>query len=467
MIKKTFLASMLVMLSVVVFAQPKAKYVFYFIGDGMGVNQVNATETYLGALKGVIGVEPICFASFPNSALVNTQSATNGVTDSAAGGTALATGNKTKNGAIGTLKDQTTPVKSIAEAARDAGAAVGVSTTVSIDHATPAAFYAHVKDRNMYHEIGVQLTKSNFDFFAASDFLEPVKDNENLYELSEKAGYTIARGLADYKAKEATSERMILFQTEEASKKDKSCLPYALDRSDDDLTLKQIAESGIDFLMDKKKDGFFFMLEGGRIDWSCHSNDAAPMIAEVIDMDEAVKVAYEFYKQHPDETLIVITADHETGGLVLGRGPYELHLDVLQNQRQTVGTFTKMVDELRKEKGDNLQWEDVKALLTKGFGFWDKVKLSDKQTARLQKVFDKMKAGNSKDTKSMYARQDELANTAKDILAEIALVGWQSGGHSNGYVPVFAIGAGAEQFHGRMDNTMIPKIIAKSAGWNL
>ena len=244
-------------------------------------------------------------------------------------------------------------------------------------------------------------------------------------------------------------------------------LPYALDRSDDDLTLKQIAESGIDFLMDKKKDGFFFMLEGGRIDWSCHSNDAAPMIAEVIDMDEAVKVAYEFYKQHPDETLIVITADHETGGLVLGRGPYELHLDVLQNQRQTVGTFTKMVDELRKEKGDNLQWEDVKALLTKGFGFWDKVKLSDKQTARLQKVFDKMKAGDSKDTKSMYARQDELANTAKDILAEIALVGWQSGGHSNGYVPVFAIGAGAEQFHGRMDNTMIPKIIAKSAGWNL
>ena len=209
------------------------------------------------------------------------------------------------------------------------------------------------------------------------------------------------------------------------------------------------------------------MLEGGRIDWSCHSNDAAPMIAEVIDMDEAVKVAYEFYKQHPDETLIVITADHETGGLVLGRGPYELHLDVLQNQRQTVGTFTKMVDELRKEKGDNLQWEDVKALLTKGFGFWDKVKLSDKQTARLQKVFDKMKAGNSKDTKSMYARQDELANTAKDILAEIALVGWQSGGHSNGYVPVFAIGAGAEQFHGRMDNTMIPKIIAKSTGWNL
>ena len=102
MIKKTFLASMLVMLSVVVFAQPKAKYVFYFIGDGMGVNQVNATETYLGALKGVIGVEPICFASFPNAALVNTQSATNGVTDSAAGGTALATGNKTKHGAIGT-----------------------------------------------------------------------------------------------------------------------------------------------------------------------------------------------------------------------------------------------------------------------------------------------------------------------------------------------------------------------------
>ena len=120
----------LFLLALAVMAEGKAKYVFYFIGDGMGVNQVNAAETYLGALDGRIGITPLCFPSFPFSAFVNTQSATNGVTDSAAAGTALATGNKTKNGALGVLKDLTTPVNSIAQWAHDAGAAVGITTSV-------------------------------------------------------------------------------------------------------------------------------------------------------------------------------------------------------------------------------------------------------------------------------------------------------------------------------------------------
>ena len=135
--KKRFITTLtFAFVGIMMFAQPKAKYVFYFIGDGMGVNQVNAAETYLGALQGKIGIVPLCFPSFPNSALVNTQSGTNGVTDSAAGGTALASGNKTHNGTLGMLKDLTTNVKSIAEEARDEGYAVGISTTVSVDHAT-------------------------------------------------------------------------------------------------------------------------------------------------------------------------------------------------------------------------------------------------------------------------------------------------------------------------------------------
>ena len=144
----------LFLLALVAMAEGKAKYVFYFIGDGMGVNQVNAAETYLGAREGRIGITPLCFPSFPYSAMVNTQSATNGVTDSAAGGTALATGHKTKNGALGVLKDLTTPVYSIAQWAHDAGAAVGITTSVSVDHATPAAFYAHVGKRGETYKIG-------------------------------------------------------------------------------------------------------------------------------------------------------------------------------------------------------------------------------------------------------------------------------------------------------------------------
>ena len=147
-------------MALVVMAEGKAKYVFYFIGDGMGVNQVNGTETYMAAVEGRIGTSPLCFAQFPYVGLVTTYSGTNGVTDSAAGGTALATGNKTKNGALGIKSDLTTRINSIAALAKSEGKAVGVTTSVSVDHATPASFYAHVKDRNMYHQIGKDLIES-------------------------------------------------------------------------------------------------------------------------------------------------------------------------------------------------------------------------------------------------------------------------------------------------------------------
>ncbi|MGN1260819.1 MAG: alkaline phosphatase, partial [Alloprevotella sp.] len=300
-------------------AQGRAKYVFYFIGDGMGVNQVNAAETYLGALEGRIGIHELCFPSFPYSAFVNTQSATNGVTDSAAGGTALASGNKTKNGALGVLKDQTTPITCLADWARHAGAAVGIATSVSVDHATPAAFYAHVGSRGEAYTIGQQLIESGNDFFAGSDFVSPKNPAEggpDLYQQAADKGYIIARGYKDYQKKAKKADRMILLQSEAASKVDASSIPYALDRTKTDLTLPDITRAAINFLTKKQdsKDGFFLMVEGGKIDWTCHANDPA-FIPELIDMDNAVKVAYEFYQQHPDETLIVVTADHETGGL--------------------------------------------------------------------------------------------------------------------------------------------------------
>ena len=168
-------------------AQNAPKYVFYFIGDGMGVNQVNAAETFGAAIEGTIGIKPLTFPSFPHVALVNTQSASHGITDSAAGGTALATGRKTYNNAIGVLTDSITPVTSVAVWAKEAGAAVGIATSVSVDHATPACFYAHQKHRKMYAEIGRELVASNFDFFAGSDFLKPAPLHEgeaNLYDSS-------------------------------------------------------------------------------------------------------------------------------------------------------------------------------------------------------------------------------------------------------------------------------------------
>ncbi len=450
-------------------AEKRAKYVFYFIGDGMGVNQVNAAETYLGALEGRIGVKELCFPSFPYVGLVNTQSGSNGVTDSAAGGTALATGEKSHNGSLGVLVDQVTPATSIAQWAKDYGAAVGVTTSVTVDHATPGAFYAHVASRKEYYKIGQQLIASDYDFFAGSDFTEAADPDggPDLYRQAEEAGYFVAKGYDDCMSHTGIADKVILLQSDEANKAYHWSIPYAIDRTDGDLSLSDITSAAISFLSKKQseKDGFFLMVEGGKIDWACHPNETATFIHELIDMDEAVKVAFDFYRKHPDETLIVITADHETGGFVMGRGRYELHLDRLQYTKMSIERLGRELHKMHDEYGENYTLDVVKSYLTENFGFWDKVELSQEQTARIETAFDNIMAGKGEETETLYQKDDELASTVKMILNEVSDISWASGGHSNGYVPVFAVGVGAEQFTGRIDNTEIPKRMAKAAKW--
>ena len=457
-------------MALVVMAEGKAKYVFYFIGDGMGVNQVNGTETYMAAVEGRIGTSPLCFAQFPYVGLVTTYSGTNGVTDSAAGGTALATGNKTKNGALGIKSDLTTRINSIAALAKSEGKAVGVTTSVSVDHATPASFYAHVKDRNMYHQIGKDLIAAGFDFYAGSDFLQPenneLSGNKDLYTQCREAGYTIARGYADYRKKAKKADKMLLLQTETANKADRTSIPYAIDRQKNDLTLQDITRAAIHFLSQKDTDGFFLMVEGGKIDWACHANDAATVFNEVKDMDNAIKVAYEFYKKHPKETLIVVTADHETGGIVLGTGKYALNLKALQHQKHSADGLSKRISELRKSKGNKVTWEDMKTFLGEEMGFWKQFPISWEQEKKLRDEFEKSFIKNKVVfAESMYSKSEPMAACAKEVMDEISMVGWVSGGHSAGFVPVFAIGAGSHLFSEKIDNTEIPKRIAKAAGY--
>lgn len=348
----------------------QAKYVFYFIGDGMGVNQVNGAEMYLAEQEGRIGVKPLLFTTFPAGTMATTFSATNSVTDSSAAGTALATGEKTYNGAV-SMDDDKNVLSTVAERAKKAGRKVGIATSVSVDHATPAAFYAHQPNRSRYYEIALDLPKAGFDFYAGSGFLKPTttadkKEAPNVFPIIEEAGYTIARGLDEYKEKAADAKKMILIQKEGA---EPSCLPYAIDHEEGDLTLPEITESAVTFLSKGNKKGFFLMVEGGKIDWACHSNDPVTVFEEVIDLDNAVRVAYEFYKKHPKETLIVVTADHETGGMGLGIGKYELHLKSLLNQKQSQDLLSKAITDLRKDKAGKASWNEIKDLLTEKMGF--------------------------------------------------------------------------------------------------
>jgi alkaline phosphatase len=339
---------------------------------------------------------------------------------------------------------------------------------VAISHATPASFYGHQPSRNMYYELGQDLCKSGFDFFAGSDFHRPnTKDGESsLREQAKAAGYTILTGgYKEYEKKGKKADKLIMLQSDYQNEKlGSDHLPYALDQDKNDLTLEQICRAGINYLMSKQTDGFFFQLEGGMIDYACHRNDIGNAINEVLDMDKAIKVAYEFYQQHPDETIIVITADHETGGLVMGTGPYELHTDLLRFQHKSIDELKWMLGDQYKKNPKKFNWTVVEKVLKEQMGFGAGITLNEKQQQRIQHRWEAIENAIAENNK-VQDRINDLGETAKHILSEVAMISWASGGHSNGYVPVYAIGPGTEVFQGRIDNIEIAPAMAKIAGY--
>ena len=399
-VKMIAAAALLVMAVSCTQQEKQAKYVFYFIGDGMGFTHVAAAEAYLAQERGVIGMDPLSFTQFPVLGEATSFSFSNIITDSSAAGTALSTGEKTINGMLAIAPDSTTHQKSIAYKIHDAGYSVGVMSTTPINHATPAAFFGHNIKRGNYYEIGKELPATGFEFFAGGGLYHPKGkegDQEvSLWDMITEGGYTLAYGYEDFQAKK-DAEHIVLIQAEGSEE----CCPYALGRPEGALTLSQIVESAISVL-ERNPKGFFLMAEGGLIDWTAHSQDLAGTIFETLDFSEAIAVAVAFYEKHPDETLIVVTADHETGGLALGRKGYTYDLTVI-----------------------------------------DKVNNASAPTD----VEKYMNDPQSIDSINVQAR-----------------IGWTTYSHSGGPVPVWAIGVGSQQFAARQDNTDIPKKICAAMG---
>lgn len=328
--KKFSLLTLILLLPLVASAQQKAKYVFYFIGDGMGFNHVSLTEYWLGYTQDVFDSRPLSFSAFPVLGWAVTHSESNLITDSAAAGTALSTGSKTKNGMLATGPDSTA-LESISYKIHDAGYKVGISSTVGINHATPAAFYGHNVNRGNYYEIASEIPASEFEFFAGGGAIESTGDDEDrvsVYEAIEKGGYVIAEGIDDFAARKDGAEKMMLLQKDGRLRTE---LPYAIDMKENDMTQADLVRASIDFLYEEDGEGFFVMSEGGRIDWASHGNDTKAVILETLSLSDAVAEAIRFYNEHPDETLIVVTADHETGGLTLSwEKGYNLYFDKLE-----------------------------------------------------------------------------------------------------------------------------------------
>ena len=217
--------------------------------------------------------------------------------------------------------------------------------------------------------------------------------------------------------------------------------------------------------LSQKGNGFFLMIEGSKIDWAGHSRDGATNFREIKDLEESVKLAYDFYRKYPDETLIIVTADHETGGVVLGNGNYSLNLQALQYQTMSGIAFTKEIENLRKQNTE-ISWETIQKALSHAFGFWSKLDLSPEQEAHLKKIYEETIHNQQGDLiKSLYENNEPIAEAAKTILNEIAEITWSCSSHTAGYVPLYAIGLGAENFQGKLDNTDVPLLIARIAGY--
>lgn len=442
-------------------ASEKARYVFYFIGDGMGMAHALAGQTYNRMVRGE--EEPLLMMSFPVASVSTTYSASSPVTDSAAAGTALSSGVKTRNGMLGMSPDSVA-VESIARRFADSGYGIALVTSVPPDDATPGAFYAHVPDRGMYYEIGSQMTEAGYDFIAGSR-LRGLKDKAgNPTDLPERFASNnviIAHGLDELKS--APAGKALLLNPAEI---DYHQIHFTIDSVPGAMTLPEMTAAALDRLALNGRDRFFMMVEGGNIDYGGHANDGGTIIKEVLKFNDAIRVAYEFYLAHPDETLIVVSADHETGGMGLGNNSvgYDLHLEYIDCQKMSKDRFAEYCRELLKS-GKQYSWEDMRGLLSETFGFWGPMPVTEEQTARLKDEFDRaFETGTSEENKTLYNSFNTFTETIFKIYDSVTGLGWTSNGHTGGLVPVYAIGVGSEQFSTFNDNTDLPKKILRAAG---
>lgn len=448
--------------------EKKARYVFLFIGDGMGLNQFYSTELYNASLKGVVGNERLTFSMFPVQSFVTTFSANRYITCSSAAGTALASGHKTNNNILGLSPDLKISYSTIAERAKLQGFKIGILSSVPLNHATPAAFYGHEGKRSDYYEIACQMASSNFDFFGGGGLIDrkgEKSDKPDAFELLKNNGYEIVNTYQKFKALTPKTPKSYVINPVTYSEGE---FCWVIDKNPGAMSLAQITKKGIDQIENNK--GFFMMVEGGKIDWACHANDAATEMYEVMAFDSAVNVAFNFYKQHPDETLILVTADHETGGLMVGNAYGNgVHLELLKNQKISGGEFEQKIKHL-KEQADKPTFEAMLEMIKSDFGLGDADKglgLSEKEINLLKESYNAEFANAANDSiAKSYLDNDgsTIAERVVYILNSKAGIGWTSHDHSASPVPIRAIGVGQERFGSFIDNTEIPKIIGELMG---
>jgi alkaline phosphatase len=449
-----------------------AKYVFFFVGDGLAMPQISATEAYTNALSSKdVNVKRLGFSQFPVTGLCTTYDAGSLITDSASAGTAFASGHKTLNGVINMDVTKTKTYKTIAEYAKEAGKKVGVISSVSIDHATPASMYAKAPSRGNYYDIAIQLPQSGFDYFGGGGFLQPTgknKDKPSVYDLVKAQGYTVADSVDAIQNLKPGVGKVIAINP---NLQDSSAMKYDIDREAGELALADFVRKGIELLQDGPQ-GFFLFVEGGKIDWACHANDAASAIKDTLAFDKAVAEAVAFAEKHPDETLILVAGDHETGGMAIGFAgtQYETFFDKIVPQKMSYVAFNdKVLTPYKKATPkDKAKLEDLAPAIKDAFGI-DIASLNQIQREQVERAF-KRSMGNEversiqEEEYLLYGGYEPLTVKLTQIVNQMAGIGWTSYSHTGVPVPVFAKGVDQDIFASYYDNTDIFKKLAMVMG---
>lgn len=431
------------------------KYIFIMIGDGMGKAQRTLAQAY-AQYRG--DNTPLIMNALPVTGTVETASLNADITDSAASATAYATGHKTNNGMLAITPDGKS-LKTVLEQAEDNGLSTGIITTTTLSNATPAAFAAHVASRASEADIALQYLDSGVDFFAGGGdkYLLPSSysgggfdviganlksarsDDRDLVSEFEQKGYKTfigEQGAGDFRDYTPSAGDKVLASFAN------DYMPYELDRTGDALlspSLADMTEKAISVLK-SDEDGFVLMVEGGRIDHTCAANEPAGAINETLSFNGAVQQAYDFYMQHPDETLIIVIGDHETGGLKLGDS---LDFSHIANVRLSVNERLHYA-----YTGDRQAYY---AYLSANFGLSD---LSPSEKSRLEDALD---FADSSDYKGDYIGSP--ASVVSGILSKRLGVSWKGKEHTGVPVPLTAVGLNAEMFSGENDNAEVGRLL--------
>jgi alkaline phosphatase len=414
------------------------KNVIVFIGDGMG----NQQKRIAGIVAG--NGDPanrLAIESLPAVGLAFNHSANAIVTDSAASATALSSGYKTNNGMLGMTPDGKIKTN-ILEACKKLGKSTGLITTVTITHATPAGFGAHVGNRKQHEEIAPQYLQNNIDLllgggkedFVPKDMGGKREDGKNLIEDYKKAGYTLVENLSQLnECRNGKASKLLgLFAMGD--------MAYEVDRNKlEQPSIADMTETAINTL-GKNPKGFFLMVEGGKIDWACHGHDVAGSVYDTLALDDAVKKALDFQKKHP-ETLIIVVNDHETGGMAITSN---VNIRAIQQLKATNTIMASMI---------NKDGSNIDEVFKKYAGITD---LTEKERTI---VLDELTGKTKMEDEWGYG-----GSVISNIICKRTGINFATGGHSGTPVVLCASGPGCGIFNGNYDQTDIPKKIGQLLG---